>query len=171
MQDLLPLGSRDFWIIFGILALSRAMDFLSTWIATPNLALEANPIARRLGWKYGILFNLVVCALLATWPAAAIIVATTSLLVAARNFKSAWLMRGLGEDRYLLWTADVMKSSGRALFFCCLAGETLLTALVGVAVVLLAGANDIVSAIGLGIAGYAAAVAFYTTLALRRLLG
>ena len=29
------------------------MDFLSTWVATPNLVLEGNPIAKKLGWRWG----------------------------------------------------------------------------------------------------------------------
>ena len=32
---------------------ARGMDFLSTWVATPNLVLEGNPIAKKLGWKMG----------------------------------------------------------------------------------------------------------------------
>ncbi len=37
------------------------MDFLSTWVATPNLVLEGNPIAKKLGWRWGIPLNLALC--------------------------------------------------------------------------------------------------------------
>ena len=36
-------GSRDYYLLLGCVVFSRAMDFFSTWVATPNLLLEANP--------------------------------------------------------------------------------------------------------------------------------
>ena len=83
--------------------LSRGMDFLSTWVATPNLVLEGNPLARKLGWTWGMAVNLALCFGFAFWPLTAIVISTTSVLVAARNFHSAWLMRSLGEQRYRDW--------------------------------------------------------------------
>ena len=106
MEDFVPFASRDYFITLGLLAFARGMDFLSTWFATPTLALEANPLAKRLGWKWGIAFNLLLCVAAAHWPLAGLIVVTTSLLVAARNFKSAWLMRALGEVDYSLLVGD-----------------------------------------------------------------
>ncbi len=57
MEDFIPFGSAAYFVLLGILVFARGMDFLSTWIATPNLVLEANPIAKRLGWKLGLLVN------------------------------------------------------------------------------------------------------------------
>ncbi len=61
MEDFIPFGSRLYFFLLAFLLFARAKDFLSTWIATPNLLLEANPIARRLGWiviliSWGIAF-------------------------------------------------------------------------------------------------------------------
>lgn len=53
MEDFVSFGSRDYLITLGLLVFARGMDFLSTWFATPTLALEANPLAKRLGWKWG----------------------------------------------------------------------------------------------------------------------
>src|SRR5713226_10585493 len=103
MSDLIPFGSRTYAEIFLLLLIARGMDFLSTWIATPNLVLEGNPIAKKLGWKWGTPINLLLCLSFAMWPLPAVIIATTSLLIAARNFQSAWLMRSLGEEAYRLW--------------------------------------------------------------------
>ena len=96
MEDFVPFGSRTYALLFLLLLFSRGMDFLSTWVATPNMVLEGNPIAKKLGWKWGIAVNLVLCFLFAFWPLPAMVISTTSLLVAARNFQSAWLMRSHG---------------------------------------------------------------------------
>src|SRR5277367_3400300 len=98
MDDTVPFGSHWYLTMLALLVFSRGMDFLSTWIATPNLALEGNPIAKKLGWKWGVLLNVVLVFVLSLWPLSAIVVATASVMVAARNFQSAWLMRSLGES-------------------------------------------------------------------------
>ena len=101
MDDPVSFGSREYFLMLALLAFARGMDFLSTWIATPNLALEGNPLAKKLGWKWGIIVERgAVVVVLAMWPLSAIVVTTASVLVAARNFQSAWLMRSLGEDAY-----------------------------------------------------------------------
>jgi hypothetical protein len=145
------------------------MDFFSTWIATPNLVLEGNPIAKKLGWRWGILLNLAVCLALAFWPVSAIAVSTTSALVAARNFQSAWLMRSLGEEVYRDWHVTRIQETRITLYLLCLAGNTLLTAAVGIAVMHFSDQVLVPFAIGLGIIAYAAAVALYTLLAVWRM--
>src|SRR5258707_7633975 len=100
MEELVKFGSGPYCVLTALLVFSRGMDFLSTWIATPNLVLEGNPIAKKLGWKWGVPLNVVICLLIAMWPLSAIVVSTASVLVAARNFQSAWLMRSLGEESY-----------------------------------------------------------------------
>ena len=82
--------------MLGLLLFARGMDLLSTRFATPTLALEANPLAKWLGWKGGLAFNVALSFAVAFCPMAAVILTTTSLLVASRNFKSAFLMRALG---------------------------------------------------------------------------
>ncbi len=61
MEDWIPYGSAEYWGLLMALVFARGMDLVSTWIATPNLALEGNPIAKRLGWKWGSLLNAVIC--------------------------------------------------------------------------------------------------------------
>jgi len=68
MDEGVSFGSHDYNIFFVLLLFSRATDFLSTWIATPNLLLEANPIARKLRWKWGIIVNFFLCVGFAFWP-------------------------------------------------------------------------------------------------------
>ena len=168
MDEIVPIGSRAYCLFLAVLLASRGADFLSTWIATPNLVLEGNPLARRLGWKWGSLLNIVLCAALAAWPTAAIIFGTTSALVAARNFQVAWLMRLLGEEHYRAWYVDQLRQVNLPVYLFCLLGQTLLTAGVGAGLMYFCENRLIPFSIGFGIIGYAAAVAFYTLLSLWR---
>jgi hypothetical protein len=151
-----------------LLLFSRGMDFLSTWVATPHMVLEGNPIAKKLGWKWGLPLNAVICGLFAFWPLPAIVISTTSVLVAARNFQSAWLMRSMGEHAYRDWYVERVQETRVTLYLFCLAGNTLLTAGVGAAIVWFSGPLLVPLGIGLGVIAYAAAVAFFTLLALFR---
>lgn len=174
MDDTIPFGSRDYLLMLLLLVFARGMDFLSTWIATPNLVLEGNPIAKKLGWKWGLVVNLVMVVALALWPLSAIVVATASVLVASRNFQSAWLMHTMGEDIYRNWFVSRIQETRPTLYLICLAGNTLLIAGVGGAVIffsrIASGEMLLVPlGIGMGIVAYAVAVAFYTLLALWRL--
>src|SRR6266567_5821740 len=166
MNDLIPFGSRTYAEIFLLLLIARGMDFFSTWIATPNMVLEGNPIAKKLGWKWGIPINFVLCFAFAFWPLPAIVISTTSVLVAARNFQSAWLMRSLGEQLYRDWHVERVQETSITLYLFCLFGQTLLPAGVGAGVVYFSNRELVPWAIGLGIMGYALAVAFYTLLAI-----
>ncbi len=167
--DVLSFASRGYFLLFSLLLFARGMDFLSTWVATPSLMLEGNPLARKLGWKWGALANVALCVVFAFWPLTAIIVITAGVLVAAHNFHSAWLMRSMGEAGYRVWFLARMDQTPRSLFFACLCGETLLTALPGVALICLGEPDSIPFAIGYGIVGYAGIVLFYTSLSLWRL--
>ena len=169
--DFVPFASRTYGLLFLLLLIARGMDFLSTWVATPNLVLEGNPIAKRLGWKWGLALHFLLCVGLAFWPLPAIVISTASVLVAARNFQSAWLMRSLGEHLYREWHVERVQETSVTLYLSCLFGQTALTAGVGLAVIYFINwERDLVPlAIGLGIVVYAAAVAFYTLLAIWRL--
>ena len=169
MDDMVPFGGRDYFLMLALLAFSRGMDFLSTWIATPNLVLEGNPLAKKLGWKWGVALNVVLCGALAAWPLSAIVVATASVLVAARNFQSAWLMHSLGEEIYRQWHVERVQETRITVYLLCLAGNTLLTAGVGAALIYFSHLRLAPFAIGMGMVAYAVAVAFYTLLAIWRI--
>ncbi len=170
-DEFIRFGTRTYGALFVLLLVSRGLDFLSTWIATPNMVLEGNPIARKLGWTWGMVVNLGLCFGFAFWPLPAIVISTTSVLVAARNFQSAWLMRSLGEHRYREWHIERIQETSITLYLCCLLGQTGLTAGVGVGVIYFTNweRDPVLLAIGLGIVAYALAVAFYTLLGAWRL--
>jgi len=52
MDDFVPFGSAYYLLMLAALVLGRGLDILSTWVATPNLLLEGNPIAKLLGWRW-----------------------------------------------------------------------------------------------------------------------
>jgi hypothetical protein len=167
--DFLPFASPAYCAMFLLLLLARGMDFLSTWVATPNLVLEGNPLAKKMGWKIGAIVNLVLCVVFAFWPLTAIIIIVAGLLVAAHNFHSAWLMRSMGEEAYRDWFLDQISRARLRFYVICLLGETALTAIVGVALLWFSDAESVPFAIGLGILAYAMIVLFYTSLSLWRL--
>jgi hypothetical protein len=168
-EDFARFGSAEYFALLGLLLSTRGADFLSTWVATPHLVLEGNPLAKKLGWKWGALLNLAVCLCFAAWPLSAMVIATTSALVAARNFQSAWLMRLLGEEAYREWYVHRLQHVPLPLYLFCLAGQTLLIAAVGATLMLFYDDHVVPLAIGLGMLAYAVAVAFYTLLSLWRI--
>ena len=169
MEEFVQFASRGYGWMIVLLLVSRGMDFLSTWVATPNMVLEGNPIAKKLGWKWGVLVNVALCFGFAFWPLPAIVISTTSVLVAARNFQSAWLMRSLGEQLYRDWHIERVQETSVTLYLFCLFAQTALTAGVGAAVIKFSDWQLVPLAIGLGIVAYALAVAFYTLLGIWRL--
>ena len=171
IESLIPIGSRSYWFFLALLLLARAADFISTWVATPNLVLEGNPIAKMLGWRLGIALNLMMCATFAAWPLSAITIATTSSLVAARNFQSAWLMRTLGEEGYRDWYVERLQQTSLPLYLFCLGGHVLLTAGIGAGLMFFYGGSLVPLAIGVGFLGYAVAVTGFTLLSIWRIRG
>jgi hypothetical protein len=168
MDDPVPFGSRAYFVFLAALVAGRGADFLSTWIATPNLVLEANPIAKKLGWRWGLVVNGALCGVFALWPLPAVMICTTSLLVASHNFQEAWLMRALGEDRYREWKSEAVAQTRLPLTIACYAAQTILCGSVGAALVWFNGDQLVPLGVGLGIIGYAVAVSLYSLAALWR---
>ncbi len=168
MEDAVLFASREYFILLALLLFSRGADFLSTWIATPNLVLEGNPLAKKLGWKLGLLVNVALCVTFSFYPMMSIIISTTSILVAARNFQQAWLMRTLGEEGYRDWFVARLIETHLGLYLFCLVAQTALFVLVGGALIYFS-RYAIPLAIGLGIVAYAITVLFYTLLSVWRI--
>ena len=103
------------------------------------------------------------------WPLPAIVICTTSVLVASRNFQSAWLMRGMGESAYRLWMRERLGETSLGLFLFCLVAQTLLVGAVGGTLVWFSGwMPSVPLGIGLGLIAYASAVLIYTLISLWR---
>lgn len=169
MDDSVPFLSREYFFFFSLLLAGRGLDFLSTWVATPNLVLEGNPIARKLGWGWGTVVNLVLCVVFGLFPLPAIIIATTSVLVAAHNFDGAWLMHSMGEESYRAWIAERHLCARASLYLFCLFAKTSLWGAVGVALLVFGRNGLAATGIGFGMVGYAAAVLIYSLISVWRL--
>ncbi|HKI99461.1 MAG TPA: hypothetical protein VKB51_13395 [bacterium] len=89
------------WLLVAAVALSRGLDFLSTWAVTPRLELEANPLARKVGWGRMALLNVPLLGLPLLHHGLAITLVVTSLLVAGTNLSAGALARGMGERAQL----------------------------------------------------------------------
>jgi hypothetical protein len=170
-EEFAAFGSREYFLFLACMAVGRALDFLSTWVATPNLVLEANPIARKMGWRVGITINIVLCVAFALWPLPAVVITTTSVLVAARNFQWAWLMRSMGELSYRVWMGEQLAQGGRGLFAFCLGAQTVLYGALGGILVYFSEWRLIPFGIGVGIITFGAAVFIYSMVSVWRIAG
>jgi len=172
MPDTVQFFTAGYLAMVAILTLARGADFFSTWVATPHLVLEGNPIAKWLGWKWGGVVNVALVVTLAHWPLSAIVVSTASVLVAARNFQSAWMMRSMGEEAYREWYVQRVSETPIMLYLVSLAGNALLPAAIGVALIVFTTTRDgallVPFGIGTGIIGYSAAVLIFTLMSLWR---
>jgi hypothetical protein len=93
---------------------------------------------------------------------------TTSLLVAARNFQWAWLMRSLGEAGYAALISEQMRRTSLRLYLFCLAAQCVLVGMVGAAVMWFSGGLLVPLAIGLGIVAYGLALLLFPLFSLWR---
>jgi hypothetical protein len=168
MDDFIAFGGEEYFILLVLLLFARGMDFLSTWVATPHLVLEGNPIAKWLGWKWGMLLNLALCLCFARAPLPAVIISTTSVLVAARNFQGAWLMRTMGEQAYRHWMGERLAEARTGLFLLCLFAQCLLTAGIGATLVWFGDMLLVPTGVGVGMIGYALAVLIYSLISVWR---
>lgn len=168
-DQLVPFNTTLWWISLAVIAFARAMDFLSTFIATPNLVLEANPLAKKLGWRGGILLNAILTVMFAFWTLPAIVIVTTSLLVASRNFQGAWLMRSMGEGAYRAWMSQHLAGAPLPLVLGCILGQSVLVALIGLLLLTFSESRLVPVGVGMGLITYALAVLVYSSLSLWRL--
>jgi hypothetical protein len=168
-MDFIKLGGSEYFLYLGLLVFSRGLDFLSTWIATPNLLLEANPLARKLGWRWGIIVNVLICVAFACWPLPAMILTTASMLVAARNLQSAWLMRLMGEHQYRHWMCEMLSQTPFPFYALCVVIQALVFGGLGLVLMILGSRLWLCMAIGMGFVTYGLAIAIYSLLSAWRL--
>jgi hypothetical protein len=104
-------------VLCVLILVSRLADIVSTYLVSPTLKLEANPIVRKLGFRFAFL-TLLLCIIPYYHRGLALIVVVPSLLVASSNISKYWVVKTLGEEEYgrrlLIFAATSKKS--RALF-------------------------------------------------------
>jgi len=85
--------------LFALILVSRLGDIGTTYLITPKLKLEANPIARKLGWWFGAL-TVLVCIVPYYSTALGVAVLVPSLLISSSNTAKIWFVRAYGESEY-----------------------------------------------------------------------
>jgi RsiW-degrading membrane proteinase PrsW (M82 family) len=93
-----------------LILVARLGDIGTTYLLTPDLKLEANPMVRRFRWPYALATLLICLAPYVSVPGA-IIVLVASLLVSMSNSLRIWLVRTVGEKEYHRF---VVQTAGQA---------------------------------------------------------
>jgi hypothetical protein len=86
-------------ILCFLILISRLGDIISTYLVTPTLKLEANPVVKKLGWRFAWL-SVFVCLVPYYHTGVAVIILVPSLLVSASNIGKVWFVRTMGETEY-----------------------------------------------------------------------
>src|SRR5262245_50648274 len=157
-------------VLCALLLLSRIADLGTTWLVTPKLRLEANPIVQKLRWPFAVV-TLLACLLPYYHTGLAYSALVLFLLVSASNAKSIWLARTLGEDRYL---ALLREAASRSTAFHAVSWTLLTSALyalfAGLLWLLSQDTQDWARWAALGVWMYAFVHGFYGSLFLVRLI-
>jgi hypothetical protein len=154
------------WVA-GAVFVARLGDIMSTRLATPTLALEANAVMRRFGWPLAWA-TLLLCLVPYYDPRLGIVVAVSSFFVSGSNLSRVGIMRALGEREYL----EVLHRAARRTTLGAMIGFTLASAcafsIPGVALCVLVD-DALASYFGFGIVVYALAIALHGSAAARRI--
>ena len=94
----------------ALILVARLGDIGTTYLVTPSLKLEANPLIRRFRWPYAIA-TLLLCFTPYLSAPGAVIILVASLLVSTSNSLRIWLIRTVGEEEYHRY---VVYNAGRA---------------------------------------------------------
>ena len=157
-------------VLAVLLLISRIGDIGTTFLVTPSLRLEANPIMRKLGWPFAVA-TLLLCLVPYFNLTAAVMILMPFLMISAGNAGRIWIARALGEGEYhalLIRAARRSRPIEAILPICVSAGFIMLTGLV-VLLFYPRPSTDWGFWIGVGIILYGVAIAFYGTLSVRRL--
>jgi len=150
-------------VLAALVLVSRLADVGSTYLASPGLLLEANPIARRIGWPFAML-TLGVCLLPYYSTATGVAVLTVSFLVAGSNLSRCWVMRALGEREYRTMLERAVSRARLSTTVAFILASASCPAVVGALLVSLSAATEWGYWFGIGIVLYAIGIGFYGTL-------
>jgi hypothetical protein len=156
-------------VIAFLLLLARLGDVGSTYLVTPTLKLEANPIVRRLRWPFAGVTILAAVLPYYSLPAGVAFL-IVSLLVCASNTSRLWFLRTMGETEYHRLVIGIARRApvGLSIFFCLL--PALSMAMIGGVIFLFypSRQNDWGFWIGFGFIFYALVIGLYGSLAFLR---
>jgi hypothetical protein len=157
-------------LLCALIFISRLGDIGSTYLITPKLKLEANPIVRKFGWWFAIA-TLAVCLVPYYSTAMAIIVLVPSLMVSAANAGKIWVARAFGEGAYHELLLRLAKGSRLSHALGPVIVAAVFTALIGLVLLLLSPdpRQDWGFWFAMGFLAYAFIIGFYHSLFFVRL--
>jgi hypothetical protein len=151
-----------------LVLLSRLADIISTRLVTPTLKLEANPIARRLGWRFAYA-TLLIAAVPYYSKGLAVCVFTLSFLVSGSNLFRGWVARALGEEEYMALMRRVGRGGNRYVSLGFVLAAAASYAIVGILLMCLSGSESEWGYwFGLGIVLYGLTIAIYGSASILR---
>ncbi len=92
-------------LLAALILIARIGDIGTTYLLSPKLKLEANPIVRRFRWPYA-LATLLVCFIPYASEPGAVLILVGSLLVSMSNSLRLWLVRTIGEEEYYRFVVE-----------------------------------------------------------------
>jgi hypothetical protein len=117
-------------VLFALLLISRLGDIISTLIATPDLKLESNLLAKKLGKPF--VFATVLISFVAYYDTSiAVMMLIPFLFVSFSNIGKIWFLKSFGEENYRDFLINKIKEKGikgiilqnlASAFFVCLIG-------------------------------------------------
>lgn len=145
-----------------LVGLGRIGDLLTTWLASPSLKLESNPLAKKLGWPFMILASVLLCAAPYLSLEVGVVVVVVSLWLAAQNVLKIWVIRAVGEDEYAAFTARAIRAGTLRGALVCVCAHALLLVLMGsvLCVLSLSAYPQLAFWFGIGILAVAVLVAY-----------
>jgi hypothetical protein len=156
-------------VLFALLLVARAGDLGTTYLMTPALVLESNPLVRRFGWRFALVTS-VVCLVPYVSMQIAVSLLVASLLVAAGNAARVWSARTLGEQAQLDLMISLARRSRLSHAVSGVLASAFFMALVGVVVLLFySSPRSWGFWIGFGVVGYAAVIGVHGSLFMIRL--
>ena len=155
-------------VLFALLLLSRIGDVLSTYLATPKLKLEANPIVRRLRWPFAVATMLV--SFIAYFDTTlAVMLLVPCLLICASNFGKLWMLRTMGEGAYLEMLIETARRGSMSRAVAGILVSASFTALAGVVLMILSSERTWGYPFGIGIVTFAIVQVYFGVLSYRRI--
>ena len=152
-----------------LILLARFGDIGSTYLATPTLQMESNPLMRWGGWKLAAL-SVFACLIPYVDAQLGLTMLVLSLLVTGSNLSKGWLMRAFGESDYqrMIRSAAARSSLPAALGF--VLGGAACVGAAGAVMMFASGGPDTWGYwAASGVTVYALAVGFYGALSTVRL--
>jgi hypothetical protein len=97
-------------LLAATLAIAWTIEFASARSMSPHMGLIANPFIAKLGWRFAPI-GLLLSLLPFYNPVLGVLVLGPSLHIATSNLERVWLVRSIGETRFLALLEDAARAT------------------------------------------------------------